>query len=319
MRLIVQIPCFNEEKTLPQTVADIPREIPGIDTVEILVIDDGSTDRTVEVANEIGVEYVISNKRNLGLARSFRNGLDFCLAQDADIIVNTDGDNQYAGRDISRLVLPIIEGSADIVVGDRGINKNSEFSVCKRMLQRLGSNVVRKLSGVAVPDAVSGFRAISREAAFHLNIVSSFSYTTEMLIQAGNKQMAVVSVPVGTNPKTRESRLFRSTSGFITSQLTTMFRMYIMYQSLKVFFLIGCALMLLGLAPVGRFVALFLMGEGSGHIQSLVLGGVLLMMGFITFLVGIVADLINFNRQLSEMILKRMRKIEYYVNTQDKK
>ena len=319
MRLIVQIPCFNEEKTLPQTVADIPREIPGIDTVEILVIDDGSTDRTVEVANEIGVEYVISNKRNLGLARSFRNGLDFCLAQDADIIVNTDGDNQYAGRDISRLVLPIIEGSADIVVGDRGINKNSEFSVCKRMLQRLGSNVVRKLSGVTVPDTVSGFRAISREAAFHLNIVSSFSYTTEMLIQAGNKQMAVVSVPVGTNPKTRESRLFRSTSGFITSQLTTMFRMYIMYQPLKVFFLIGCALMLLGLAPVGRFVALFLMGEGSGHIQSLVLGGVLLMMGFITFLVGIVADLINFNRQLSEMILKRMRKIEYYVNTQDKK
>ncbi|MEK6196846.1 MAG: glycosyltransferase family 2 protein, partial [Desulfobacterales bacterium] len=206
MKLIVQIPCYNEEFTLPQTVADIPRHIPGIDTVEILIIDDGCNDRTVEVAKELGVDQIFSNTINQGLARSFRRGLDECLRLGADIIVNTDGDNQYAGKDIPRLIQPILDNQAEIVIGDRQTLQISHFSPLKKILQWLGSSVVRKLSGVQVPDAVSGFRAISRKAAIRLNIVSTFSYTIEMLIQAGNKQMAVAHVPVDTNPQTRESR-----------------------------------------------------------------------------------------------------------------
>jgi glycosyltransferase involved in cell wall biosynthesis len=310
MKLIVQIPCFNEEHTLPDTVADIPREIPGVDAVEILVVDDGSTDRTAEVARELGVDHVIVNKNNLGLARTFRKGLDACLRFGADIIVNTDGDNQYAGRDIPALIAPIVEGRADLVVGDRQTHKVPHFSYFKKLLQRLGSKMVRTLSGVQVPDAVSGFRAISREAAFRLNIISPFSYTIEMLIQAGKKHMAVVSVPVGTNPKTRESRLFKSIPKFIERSLTTMIRMYTMFQPLRVFFYIGTLLSLIGLVPVVRFLVFYFMGDGSGHLQSLVLGGVLLMMGFVAFLVGMVADLISFNRQLIEMTLERVRRME---------
>jgi len=310
MKLIVQLPCFNEEHTLPDTVADIPREIPGVDAVEILVVDDGSTDRTAEVARELGVDHVIVNKNNLGLARTFRKGLDACLRFGADIIVNTDGDNQYAGRDIPALIAPIVEGRADLVVGDRQTHKVPHFSYFKKLLQRLGSKMVRTLSGVQVPDAVSGFRAISREAAFRLNIISPFSYTIEMLIQAGKKHMAVVSVPVGTNPKTRESRLFKSIPKFIERSLTTMIRMYTMFQPLRVFFYIGTLLSLIGLVPVVRFLVFYFMGDGSGHLQSLVLGGVLLMMGFVAFLVGMVADLISFNRQLIEMTLERVRRME---------
>jgi glycosyltransferase involved in cell wall biosynthesis len=210
MKLIVQIPCFNEEATLPETVRDIPRAIEGVDEVEILVIDDGSTDRTVEVARELGVDHIVRHRNNKGLARTFRTGLDAAFRLGADIIVNTDGDNQYCGADIPALVRPIVEGRADIVVGDRQTDRIADFSPVKRRLQRLGSSSVRRLSGLDIPDAVSGFRAISREAALRLNIVSPFSYTTEMLIQAGKKHMAVASVPVRTNPKTRESRLFRS-------------------------------------------------------------------------------------------------------------
>lgn len=310
MKLIVQIPCFNEEHTLPQTLADIPRQIEGIDTVEILIIDDGSTDRTVEVARQHGVEHIMQNKKNLGLARTFRNGLDACLHLGADIVVNTDGDNQYAGWDIPKLVKPILDGRADIVVGDRQTNRIGHFSGPKKWLQRLGSKVVRNLSEIDIPDAVSGFRAISREAAMRINIVSSFSYTTEMLIQAGKKHMAVTSVPVETNAKTRESRLFKSIPKFIERQLTTMVRMYAMYQPLRVFFFIGLILGFIGLMPILRFVYLYFTGDGEGHIQSLILGGVLLMMAFISWLVGLVADLINFNRQLMEMTLERVRKLE---------
>ncbi len=310
MKLIVQIPCLNEEHTLPQTLADIPRQIEGIDTVEILIIDDGSTDRTVEVARQLGVEHIVQNKKNLGLARTFRKGLDTCLKQGADIIVNTDGDNQYAGWDIPKLVRPILDGQADLVVGDRQTGRIGHFSGPKKLLQRLGSVVVRNLSEVDVPDAVSGFRAISREAALRINIVSSFSYTTEMLIQAGKKHMAVTSVPVETNAKTRESRLFKSIPKFIARQLTTMVRMYAMYQPLRVFFFIGLALGLIGSLPILRFIYLYFTGNGDGHIQSLILGGVLLMMAFLSWLVGLVADLINFNRQLMEMALERVRKLE---------
>jgi glycosyltransferase involved in cell wall biosynthesis len=309
MKLIVQIPCFNEEHTLPQTVADIPRDIAGVQ-VEILIIDDGSVDKTVEVAKKIGVEHIVRNKKNLGLARTFRKGLEACLDAGADIIVNTDGDNQYAGQDIPKLIEPILDGSADIVVGDRQTNTISHFSRGKKLMQWLGSGVVRKLSGVWVPDAVSGFRAISRDAAIRLNIVSSFSYTIEMLIQAGKRDMAVTSVPVKTNPKTRESRLFKSIPKFIERQVTTIVRMYSMYQPLRVFFYIGTALSLIGLIPIMRFLYFYIFGSGAGHIQSLILGGVLLIIGFITYMIGLVADLISFNRQLLEMTLEKVKRME---------
>jgi len=310
MKLIVQIPCFNEEHTLPQTVADIPRRIAGIDTVEILIIDDGSTDRTVEVAREIKVDHIVCNTSNQGLAWTFRRGVDECLRLGADIIVNTDGDNQYAGKDIPKLVQPILDHKAEIVIGDRQTAKISHFSPLKKLLQWIGSGVVRKLSGVRVPDAVSGFRAISRRAAIRLNIVSTYSYTIEMLIQAGKKQMAVAHVPVDTNPKTRESRLYTSVTKFIIYQLTNMIRMYAMYQPLRVFFYIGTCFTLLGLLPILRFIFFYFKGAGEGHIQSLILGGALVSMGFIAFLVGLVADLISNNRQLVEMILERSKRAE---------
>lgn len=316
-KLIVQIPCFNEEGTLPQTLADIPRVIPGVGAVEILIIDDGSTDRTIEVARAHGVHHIVRHKNNKGLARGFRNGLDACLALGADIIVNTDGDNQYAGQDIPKLIQPILDGRADIVVGDRQTGTISHFSAGKRMLQRLGSFVVRSLSGVDVPDAVSGFRAISRPAALKLNIVSPFSYTIEMLIQAGKKHLAVTSVPIGTNAKTRESRLFRSIPKFIERSLTTMVRMYTMFQPLRVYFFLGSFLLLLGAIPILRFLIYFLMGQGDGKIQSLIIGGVMLTLGFITLLMGLLADLLNFNRQLIELTLERVRRLEMAARVPD--
>ena len=310
MKLIVQIPCYNEENTLPQTVADIPRQIPGVDQVEVLIIDDGSNDRTVAVAKEIGVDHIVRNKRNLGLARTFRRGLDACLKLGADIIVNTDGDNQYAGADIPKLIQPILAGKAELVIGDRQTGKIPHFSPLKKLLQKFGSGVVRRLSGVQVPDAVSGFRAISREAAIKLNIISSYSYTIEMIIQAGKKQMAVAHVPIRTNPQTRESRLFTSIPKFIQCQLTSMIRMYAMYQPLRVFFYIGTTLSLIGILPILRFLFFFFHGEGDGHIQSLILGGILCSMGFIAYLVGLVADLISHNRQLLEMTLERVKRAD---------
>jgi glycosyltransferase involved in cell wall biosynthesis len=310
MKLIVQIPCYNEERTLPQTVEDIPQSITGIDTVEVLIIDDGSTDKTVEVAQKIGVDHIVRNKTNLGLARTFRRGLNACLQLGADIIINTDGDNQYAGKDIPKLVAPILAGEAELVIGDRQTARIEHFSPIKKFLQWFGSGVVRRLSGINVPDAVSGFRAISREAAFKLNIISSYSYTIEMIIQAGKKQMAVAHVPVDTNPQTRESRLITSTPKFIESQMTSMIRMYAMYRPLRFFFYIGSILTFIGLVPILRFLYFYLIGNGAGHIQSLVLGGVFFSMGFITYLVGLLADLISHNRQLIELALERVRKSE---------
>jgi glycosyltransferase involved in cell wall biosynthesis len=310
MKLIVQIPCYNEEHTLPETLADIPRQIPGIDVVEILIIDDGSTDRTVEVARQLGVEHIVVNKINMGLARTFRRGIEECLKAGADIIVNTDGDNQYCGADIPLLVQPILEGRAEIVIGDRQTDKIPHFSRAKKFLQWFGSGVVRKLAGIWVPDTVSGFRALSREAAIRLNIVSSFSYTIETVIQAGKRQLAVISVPIRTNPKTRDSRLFKSVPHFIQNSLGTMVRMYAMYQPLRVFFYIGTALSVAGLLPILRFVYFYFTEGGVGHVQSLVLGGVLMLMGFMAYLAGLVADLISFNRQLAEMTLERVRRLE---------
>ena len=294
-KLIVQIPCFNEEHTLAQTIADIPQTIEGISEIEILVIDDGSSDRTVEIAKGLNVNHIIRHTKNQGLARAFCTGLDACLKLGADIIVNTDGDNQYAGADIPKLLQPILQGTADIVVGDRQTDKIKDFSSLKKTLQKLGSLAVRQLSGTDLPDAVSGFRAISREAALRLNIVSSFSYTVEMIIQAGKKNMAVAHVPVAVNPATRESHLFKGLPNFIGQQLSTMIRMYSMYSPLKVFFTIGVMLCFIGVLPIIRFLFFYFAGDGGGHIQSLVLGGVFLIIGFVTFMIGLLADLISFN------------------------
>lgn len=315
MKLVIQIPCFNEEQTLPETLRDIPREIPGVGRVELLIVDDGSGDRTVEIARELGVEHIVRHKHNQGLARAFRSGIEHALAVGADIIVNTDGDNQYRGADIPRLIAPILAGQADIVVGDRQTGRVAHFSPLKKLLQRLGSHVVRGLSRTAVPDAVSGFRAISRDAAIELNIVSSFSYTIEMLIQAGRKGLRVASVPIGTNAKTRESRLFKSLPGFLGRSAATMLRIYAMYRPLHAFLYIGLALMGLGSLPVFRFLWFYLTESGDGHLQSLILGGVLLVMGLITLLFGLIADLIGFNRQLIEMTLSRVRRLELALDT----
>ncbi|MDH5748546.1 MAG: glycosyltransferase family 2 protein [Rhodospirillales bacterium] len=318
VKLIVQIPCYNEAETLAETVADIPRHIDGVAQVEIMVVDDGSTDDTVGVARELGVDHIIRNKNNQGLARAFRFGIDECLRQGADIIVNTDGDNQYAGQDIAKLIQPILDGKADIVIGDRQTQNIAHFSANKKRLQALGSFAVRSLSNTDVPDAVSGFRALSREAALQLNIVSSFSYTIEMLIQAGNRKMSIASVPIGTNPKTRESRLFTSMPGFIGRSLTTMIRMYAMYQPIRLFFYIGLLLTTVGTLPILRFLFFYFIGEGAGHVQSLILGGTLVVIGFVTFLIGLVADLINFNRHLLELTLEKVRRIELQKKEQNR-
>ena len=310
MKLIVQIPCYNEEETLAQTVADIPREIDGVDEVEILSIDDGSSDRTVEVAREIGVDHIVRHKKNKGLGRAFRNGIDACLLAGADIIVNTDGDNQYCGADIGKLIEPILKNQVDIVVGDRQLARLPHLSYHRKFLQWLGSTVVRMFAGVQVPDAVSGFRAINRDAALRINIVSLFSYTIEMLVQAGKKQIAVTSVPVRTNPKARESRLFNSIPRFIERSLTTMVRVYAMYQPLRAFFYLATILTVIGLIPIIRFLYFYFAEGGAGHIQSLVLGGVILLMGFVAYLIGMVSDLISFNRQLIELTLEKVRQIE---------
>lgn len=310
MKVIVQIPCFNEESTLPQTLADIPRQIDGVDRVEVLVIDDGSTDGTSDVARRHGADHVVRHARNQGLGRAFRTGLDASLRLGADIVVNTDADNQYAGSAIPALIRPILEGRAEIVVGDRRTDQVAHFSPGKKRLQRLGSLVVRELSGTSVPDAVSGFRALSRSAALRLNIVSTFSYTIEMLIQAGKERMAVSSVPVAVNPQTRESRLFRSVPQFLLQSLATMVRTYTMYKPLRVFTFLGLTLLVVGVLPVARFLFFYLQGQGNGHVQSLVLGGALVVVGFVSLLIGVVADLIAFNRTLLESLLEKVRRLE---------
>ena len=315
MKLIIQIPCYNEEETLPETVRDIPRLIEGIDEVEILVVDDGSTDKTIEVAKSAGVDHIVKNTCNKGLARTFLVGLDASLRLGADIIVNTDGDNQYKGQDIPKLIAPILKGEADIVIGDRQTDKIPHFSPTKKKLQKLGSFVVRILSKTDVPDAVSGFRAFSRDAAMQMNIVSAFSYTIETVIQAGKKDLAVTNVPVETNPKTRESRLFQSIPKFLEHSLTTMVRTYAMYKPLRVFLYIGCFFVLGGLIPSTRFLFYYFIGEGSGHIQSLILAAILFIIGFQVFMIGLVADVISFNRKLIEETLLRVKRIELdYLN-----
>lgn len=310
-KLIIQIPCFNEAKSLPETLVALPRKMPGIDRIEVLVIDDGSSDGTAEVAARWGVDHIERHRTNRGLAAAFRTGVQRALDEGADIIVNTDADNQYEGADIAKLVAPILEGRADVVIGDRGVGANAHFGPLKRALQRLGSSVVRFLSRTAVTDAVSGFRAITRAAAQRINITSDFSYTTDMLIQAGRKRMAVVSVPVRTNRTLRPSRLFRSIPQFIASSGVTIVRVYAMYNPLRVFVAIGLGALLVGMAPIARFLWYYANGEGQGHVQSLIIGGALLVLGFLTVLLGAVADLIARNRLLLEQTLERVRMLEH--------
>lgn len=307
MKLIIQIPCYNEEATLPTTVADLPRELPGIDSIEYLVVDDGSDDQTAEVARACGVHHVVGFPRNRGLARAFQCGINTCLDLGADIIVNTDADNQYHGGDIHLLVEPILARKADIVIGDRQTDNIKEFSPAKRFLQRQGSFIARVMSCTDVSDATSGFRAMSREAALQLNVVSNFSYTLETLIQAGRKHLAVISVPIRTNPKLRESRLFKSIFQFVKRSGATMVRVYTTHEPLKVFLTAALALLILGAIPFVRFLMFFLQGEGSGHTQSLVFGAVFCLGAGIIGTLGILADMITSNRKLIEELLRHQR------------
>jgi glycosyltransferase involved in cell wall biosynthesis len=309
MKLIVQIPCLNEEASLPDTLRAIPRQIPGVDAVEVLVIDDGSTDRTSAVAREHGADHVVRFPRRKGLAYGFMAGLDACLRLGADVIVNTDADNQYPGAEIPRLIAPILAGEADMVIGNRQVGEVAHFSWTKRRLQEVGSWVVRKVSGTDVPDTTSGFRALNREAALCINIVSEFTYTLESIIQAGKKRMAVAHVPIEAR-ETRPSRLFASTFDYVKRSAATILRIYAMYEPFKVFVLLGSALLLGGAGLGLRYAYFWWLGEVRGHVQSAILSVLLLILGFQTLQWGVMADLIASNRKLLEDLLYRVRKGE---------
>ncbi|KWV90515.1 glycosyltransferase family 2 protein [Erythrobacter sp. YT30] len=309
-KLIIQIPCLNEAKVLPGTLAALPKSLPGVDSIEILIIDDGSTDDTSGVAARWGVNHIVRHRHNRGLAEAFRNGIDRCLKEGADIIVNTDADGQYVGADIAKIVAPVVSGKADICMGDRSVADNAHFSPFKRVLQRLGSFTVRQLSGTDVTDAVSGFRAMSRDAAQRINITTEFSYTTDMLIQAGRKRLAIVSVPIETNAATRPSRLFKSIPRFILSTGLTVVRAYTTFNALRVFLAAGALLSAAGLVPILRFLWFVIQGDSSGHLQSLVLGVALIIVGVLVGTLGILADLIATNRKLLEANMLKLRQIE---------
>jgi glycosyltransferase involved in cell wall biosynthesis len=309
MKLIIQIPCYNEADTLPLTLRELPRAIPGIDEIELLVIDNASTDNTAEVARNEGVHHVVKLPVK-GLAGAFVAGIEACLQHGADIIVNTDADNQYNGDDIQCLVKPILSGRSQMVVGDRGVATQKNFSSFKRLLQRIGSRVISLTSGIDTPDATSGFRAISREAALRTLVFSNYSYTLETLIQAGAHRTAVEYVPVRTNPPTRPSHLMNNMRHFLGNQTATILRAYTMYRPLRVFTILSALLMLGGLILGTRYIYFVLQGQGAGHIQSVILTAVLWIVGFQVFLIGLVADLIGFNRKIMEEVLYRIRKAE---------
>ena len=309
-KLIIQIPCLNEAEVLPATLAKLPRTIPGIDAIEYLVIDDGSSDDTSGVARRWGVHHIVRHRRNRGLAEAFRSGVDKALREGADIIVNTDADGQYEGEDIAKIVAPVVSGEADICIGDRSVRENAHFGSGKRLLQRLGSYVVRTLSATDITDAVSGFRAISRDAAQRINITTDFSYTTDMLIQAGRKRLAIVSVPIRTHAAQRPSRLFKSIPRFIQQTGVTILRAYTTFNALRVFVGLGAFAAAMGLIPIARFLWFAFNGDGAGHVQSLVLGGALVIVGVLVGTLGILADLIATNRKLLEANMLKLRQIE---------
>ncbi len=309
VKLIIQIPCYNEAGVLAATIAALPRQIAGIDEIEYLIIDDGSQDKTVETARANGVHHIIQIYHQ-GLAGAFTAGLEACLQRGADIIVNTDADNQYCSDDIAKLVTPIVAGRAQLVIGDRGVATLQAFSPLKRALQRLGSWVIQQISGVRTPDATSGFRALSRSAAMQTLVLSNYSYTLETLIQAGARRMAVEYAPIRTNPPTRPSRLMRGIPDFIANSTATILRAYTMYRPLRVFTTAGILLLLAGLLPGLRFLYFFLLGNATGHVQSLILAAILLIVGFQVLLIGVIADLVSFNRKIMEEVLFRVRRLE---------
>ena len=309
MKLIIQIPCYNEEETLPVTLEYLPKKLKGIDTIEVLIVDDGSSDRTVEVARKEGVHHIVKMTNHKGLAEVFLNGLDASLRLGADIIVNTDADNQYFGEDIQKLVDPILAGEADMVIGTRNIKDIEHFSFIKKRLQSLGSWVVRQLSGTRVPDTTSGFRAFSREAALRLNVVSKFTYTLETVIQAGKKNIALTHVPVRTNKQLRKSRLFSSIPAYLKRSIFTMTRIYALYEPLKIFLWVGGILFGAGFLISLRYLYFYFQKSG-GHIQSLILAAVLMIVGFQVGMIGLLSDIISANRRLIEETLYRIKKIE---------
>jgi len=308
MKLIIQVPCYNEEQTIVKTLKDLPKSIPGIDVIETLIIDDGSNDRTVEVAKQNGVQHFVKFTQNLGLARGFAAGLDKCLSLGADIIVNTDADNQYKGSDIPQLIKPILEGRAEIVIGDRQVNKITEFSRLKKRMQKIGSYIVRKVSQTNIPDTTSGFRAYSREAAMHMNIISTFSYTLETIIEAGQKDIPIISIPIETNKTERPSRLFKSNWYYIKRSMATIIRIYTMYQPLRVFFYSGLMAFLISLLLSGRYFYFMVLGEGKGHIQSVILAGILFLLSCVLFMFGLLADVVASNRKILENVQYQLKK-----------
>ena len=311
MKLIIQIPCLDEEATLATTIAELPRRIDGVDALELLIIDDGSTDRTVEVAREAGVEHIVRLTNNKGLAAGFQAGLDACLKLGADIVVNTDADNQYRGADIPKLVAPILAGEADMVVGDRQMTQIEHFSAAKKALQRIGSWVVRRLSGTEIADTTSGFRAYNREAALQLLVVDEFTYTLESLIQAGKMLVALTGVEVGTNPKTRESRLFGSTASYVRRNSLAILRVYARYEPLRVFATAG---LIVFVAAIGAWTPFLLdwivNGDSSGHIQSLILGAALFIAAVQLVALGVIGDLLAGQRVMTQRVFERVRRVE---------
>jgi glycosyltransferase involved in cell wall biosynthesis len=311
MKLIIQIPCLDEEQTLPATLAELPRELPGVDEIEWLVIDDGSSDRTIEVAREHGVRHIVRLTNNKGLAAAFQAGLDASLKLGADLIVNTDADNQYRGADIAKLVAPILAGRADMVVGNRQVDRVEHFSGTKKVLQRLGSWVVRRASGTDVPDTTSGFRAYNREAALQLQVVSNFTYTLESLIQAGRMLVAVDHVEIGTNPKTRDSRLFSSSGAYVRRNGPEILRVWARYEPFRAFSLAALAVALLALAAWTPFLLDWIFnGDSSGHIQSLILGAVLFIAAVQLFALGVIGDLLAGQRVMTQRVFERVRRVE---------
>jgi glycosyltransferase involved in cell wall biosynthesis len=310
LKLIIQIPCYNEEESLPVTIRGIPRAFRGVDHYEILVVDDGSTDHTAEVAAREGVHHVVQLKNHKGLAEAFARGMDAALRLDADLIVNLDADNQYHAQDIQKLIDPILAGEADMVIGDRRIGQIAHFSIFKKGLQRMGSWIVRHISGTQIPDATSGFRAFSREAALRLNVISQFTYTLETVIQAGKKNIPVHHVEVAINEPIRPSRLFSNIPSYLKRSMATLMRIYALYEPLKVFLYVGALVFGIGFLISIRFLVYFVLNRGAGHIQSLILSAVLMIVGFQIGMIGLLADIISANRRLIEETLYRIKKME---------
>ncbi len=311
MKLIIQIPCYNEAETLKIALDALPKQIDGVDTIEYLIINDGSQDNTVEVAKEWGVHHIVNFKQNRGLAKGFMAGLDMCLRNGADIIVNTDADNQYCGDDIEKLIAPILEGKADIVIGERPIDQTAHFSWLKKKLQHFGSWVVRKASNTDIPDAPSGFRAYSREAAMQMNVVNEYTYTLEQIVQAGRTKIAITSVPIRTNDELRPSRLFSSMFGYVKKSMLTIIRAYLMYKPMRFFIGLGCVPFMIGLAIGIRFIVLLCMGGGQGNVQSLILCSMLILIGVLIWVVGLLADVMAANRKILQEIQQKVREMDY--------